>query len=277
MLGAMLRRLAAPAAAAALFLVAPTVRGDAVNFFTVGDFGTITGGVFTSGDSFNPAAYPPSSVATSGSVGLTSFTNSGVTNQNLTSGATASNNVETATMTIGGSTITYTNNGDHNIINAPPFVNIYQPNNTDFGTFSLNSTTTYPSGDTFASNAGFELAFYQLNPTTGQGQLVGSVVGSLTLVANNTQGSGTLTFSPTTLYIPPTPNATVLYQLGNTTTPYPGGVINLNFGGANVTTAINGSVTALPLPATASTGLALLGGLGLLTGVSALRRRRQIA
>lgn len=35
--------------------------------------------------------------------------------------------------------------------------------------------------------------------------------------------------------------------------------------------------TIAPLPATASTGLALLGGLGLLTGVNVLRRRRQMA
>ena len=34
---------------------------------------------------------------------------------------------------------------------------------------------------------------------------------------------------------------------------------------------------AIPLPATASTGLALMGGLGLLTGVNVLRRRRQMA
>ena len=34
---------------------------------------------------------------------------------------------------------------------------------------------------------------------------------------------------------------------------------------------------AIPLPSTASTGLALMGGLGLLTGVNVLRRRRQMA
>lgn len=46
---------------------------------------------------------------------------------------------------------------------------------------------------------------------------------------------------------------------------------------ASVTYTTTFGPTAVPLPATASTGLALLGGLGLLSGVSVLRRRRQMA
>lgn len=154
------------------------------------------------------------------------------------------------------------------------------PTNVSFG--ALSSTNSGAGIASFSGGLGIEIDIYQdytTPPTTppgpgttvGPGTFVGSASGQIFPLLNSFSG-GTIHFtSPLSFVLP------------NGATGFPPGVVytvgqdqQITFS-SNGLFDISGNVSELPLPATASTGLALLGGLGLLTGVSVLRRRRQMA
>jgi hypothetical protein len=186
------------------------------------------------------------------------------------------------------------------------------PTVTQVGTGQITVTGAF-DGPSFISNSALASAYGALdNPLTltltdfgDVGSLVGGVqnlaTGSFTLTdagthtvlaAGNISGatlnvnssgsilSGTFTYSPGGLESDFAPlhimdsGGDFSISLGTVGYTVSGGQLS----GANAQVFGGGFDAAVaPLPATASTGLALLGGLGVLGGVSVLRRRRQMA
>jgi hypothetical protein len=168
-------------------------------------------------------------------------------------------------VTSGDSTITFNNLDDHTVVTfGNPAVSA-----ATFGDFVVNNTSPITTTtDTFNTN--FTLQVFQLVPGSGSGTLAGTISGQVSGTVSAVGTTVQVIFSPSnTLLLPPS-DPSEQYVVNNIT---PG----LNGGAPDSITTLNGMVTSVPLPASASTGLALLGGLGVLGGVSMLRRRRQMA
>jgi hypothetical protein len=150
-----------------------------------------------------------------------------------------------------------------------PLPTLASPNQAILGKFLLSGSLT---SETFNIHDTFTLNINQTVPGVNTGTSTASIVGSVTFVpaASGTDvGSLTVTFSTNP----------VLITAGGKTLAYTIEPFQLNFtanapGGAQGTLKADIVDTAVPLPATANMGFGLLGGLGCLTGVNVLRRRR---
>jgi len=247
MISAWFKLLAAPIAAVALFALAPAgARADTVAFHTV-----VT---FTSGPSFA-----------------------------LPSGA--------VTLTNGGTVLTFTGNGDtltaagsvYGSGSANPDVELYAPFLGFNGLPVSLGTLTASSGSLqLFGGVGVKIDVFQdyttpptLPPGTGApvvpgntGAFVGSVTG---VIQANSAGGGTLTFDQPPSFQFTLPNPPSAGQLSVQYTVDPTQQITFNSSGVY---SISGEVAAVPLPATASTGLSLLACVGCTMGAVAFRRRR---
>jgi len=235
-------RLAVPVAAVALFAMAPLARGDAVVYYTTGSF--------SAGPGFNTGT--GSAVFVDGPLiplGPSDFSGtSTVTVDQPTNGQSSTLSYAYSTLEI----VSLTNGRGTG----------------SFGSFTVSSSDA--SGLDNFDGINFTLNIYQYIPTTGQGSLVGSVTGTLDLKTTDLGPFGTvtspssnlvLTFTPSTLTIPSTGG--VSYSIE----PPAGSVVISSTG----PTTLTGTV-AVPLPAPASAGFCILGGLASVGGLNYLRR-----
>jgi hypothetical protein len=145
----------------------------------------------------------------------------------------------------------------------------------NMGTFTI--VTDNPSGTSFAGNVfGFDLDIFQIDPTTGQTSLVGTVDGTAT--DGSSAGDVAIHFSDT----PDNDNVTVgtdpgvFYQLLNSagitvvSTRITTEVFNVANGGTGSDTVLANATELVGLPQAAPAGLMLMGGL---LGFTAIRHR----
>ena len=240
-----LKSIIVPSVAGAMFLLGQTASATTVEYYTTGSFSNGTGGgsaTIVNGPVINPSGPNYSQTASLKLDGINPATS-------LTNGLS--------------STLTYQNSFIHDgFLVSTDVTN--GPENVNFGQFKVSSDDTSVAGDIFTGFQ-FTLSFFQLQPTTGSSSLIGSITGRLKKGTNSTISNLSLTFDPNATYIP-NPATGVKY----TVMPASGGVL-LIAGGNDVTT-LQGTV-AVPLPKTASMGLAMFGALGVVAGGAALRRR----
>jgi hypothetical protein len=178
-----------------------------------------------------------------------------------------------STDTVGQTTLTFTG--------APetPF-GITLPSVVSLGSFGVGlSSLTQNQLDAFG-NVDFTLYVYQASPAGGPGTLAAELDGHVSTSSSSpTTVNDTLNITfvnPPTIFVTSSPE--IEYQITNDDKNALGvaipGRVNV---GLTLPVGVTAYATAMPLPATASTGLALLGGLGVLGGVNVLRRRRQMA
>jgi hypothetical protein len=129
---------------------------------------------------------------------------------------------------------------------------------------NFQETSTSSTAANLAAGDKFTITIVQTGGSSGTGTTQASVTGSIGI---STGGTIVLNFSPNPIQI-----GNDLYTFSSYNIQFP-----TTSGVAGPSTPLIPTVTPLPLPATASTGLALMGGLGVLTGVNVLRRRRQMA
>jgi len=149
------------------------------------------------------------------------------------------------------------------------------------GSFVVSGTNPEASIDTFHFDGRtFTLRVYQTLPNAGNdtfGAAPSAIIsGYLDVVAGAFTGTGTgvsndqLRIDFVTTSVTLAPGApTVQYDLGDKSTVYADGVVTLSPG----VTDLRGTVTAVPLPATASTSLWLLGGVAGAGTLAKLRKR----
>ena len=164
----------------------------------------------------------------------------------------------------GGSTLTYDNSSKYegsmllyDVSSDPVSINL--------GFFKLSGAVA--SADSF-NGFSFKLDIYQLQPTvndtnSNSSSLVGSLSGSL---SNTNSSTVKLHFNPSFVYVPDAATG-VRYSID----------VNSTTSNYALTAGPNGRTldgfAAVPLPKTASMGLAMFGALGVVAGGAALRRR----
>lgn len=240
-----LKRLAAPAAAFALLLMAATTaQATTVSFYTVGYFtGPAVNGVGTTFD------YSGNTTSASGPNYLQQSTVTADGPAALSTVFTYHNNSQFVQNYAGG------------LPSIPFSVEVTTgPENVNFGYFDVQS------GDA-ASLVGlaFTLEIHQLAPASSPSSatLVGSFSGEFKLLSSNV----VLTLTSNVAYIPDAATG-VKYTVEATD-----GDITLNRFGPSM---LDGTA-AVPLPGVALGGLWLLGGIGSIGGLKALRRRSAVS
>jgi len=243
-----LRHKAVAAIALGALAFVPTAKADSVKFYTSGTFsvGSNPGVIASSNGDANLAVLQ--------AVGNTAHSGQTfITVDNPTDGSTS-----TLSFTFSGNQIVPLTGGVGNVSGFP-----------GFGTFAVSSQNSV-NYDVF-DGIGFTLNIYQTSPITGDGSLVGQVSGNLQYTDEGTASTLKVVFNPNQVVVP-APNG-VLYTiapsvLGNTGT--------VTIGGGVSQTPIDGTA-AVPLPATASAGLWLLGGLGALAAFKKFAGGRVLA
>jgi hypothetical protein len=157
--------------------------------------------------------------------------------------------------------ITFLGENDNTVLVAPPVTT----SAAKMGDFVV--TTKATGVDSSLNGTTFTLALFQKSPagTASPSQLVGTATGVIT-VAGSGQPYGsnlTISFNPFTFYVASSPAYSYTVQQSTT----------IQAGVSGTDTTLNGTVTELPLPSTASAGLVALGGLAAFGGIKKLRER----
>ena len=233
-----LKSIIVPSVAGAIFLLGQTASATTVEYYTTGSFSL-------------------------GGAGTSVIVNGPVTNPS------GPNYSQTASLTVDSSNnglsskLTYENSYIHDgMLTSVDVIDV--PETVNFGQFKVSSTDTTAAGDIFTGYL-FTLSFFQLQPTMGTSSLLGTITGRLRKGVSTASSTLSLKFDPNVTYIP-NPATGVKY----TVMPASGGVLLI--AGGNSITSLQGTV-AVPLPKTASMGLAMFGALGVVAGGAALRRR----
>jgi len=246
------------AAAVVAMAVGNVCRADAnVQYYTVGTFsmGTGMGSTFANSVGGTDTGFPQNSP-----LGDTSHY------------ATLSSNSNS-------SVLTFIDSGIQNVdvTTAGHFVNA-----NNFGTFVLfvpNNSSFDPAGYDFS------LTIYQLQPSTGNSMLAGTINGSISVSSNNVTGNAGLIISVSN---PTLGVGDVTYQINTQTIVALGGATGIEIGASPYSpgqaSTINGAVTddnvggpSVPLPAEASMGVTMFGLLAAGFAGFKLTRRRQLS
>jgi len=133
---------------------------------------------------------------------------------------------------------------------------VTEPTIASLGDFKASGTL-----ETFV-NEGFTLMISQVLPGSGNGQLLGSLSGTL----NTTQSGLVVTFSTPSTTISSVGQPNVIYSL------FPNAIVGIAPSSTNGgVTTVEANIAAVPLPATANMGLILLGSVA---GLGLVRRLR---
>jgi len=229
------KRFAAPVAAVAILVFVSAARADeVVTYYVTGTFG-----------------------------GSGSFSNGSVA---------AGTNFQSSTVSDSGVTITFRNDnlpnigsGNHSVLLFPD-ANGVSSSFADFGNFAFSG-----SGTSTFDGTTFDLSIFHEDPAVPgtNGQVLDATLHGTIRVVSNVSGSQLrLTFGVTSVTI--TPEApSYVYSLRNLEADASGNLNTIVIANGGT---ISGQITAIPLPATASTGFGLLAGLSGLGGLAKFRR-----